>query len=142
MWTTELKPEGKFRAGARLCTLTRSGLRVCAAASNYLSTPLLYYTLPPVSAVCPQTFFDLRDKLTSENIDVRSMKIHHSELATYKDKVYDSVSFENESKLPCYSYYFSQGNFEGVRIFVILSYESFALPMLCEVWNTAFAVEG
>lgn len=76
---------------------------MCAAASNYLSTLLLCYILLSVSAVPPQTFFDLRDKLTSENIDVRSLKIHHSELATYKDKVYDSVSFEKERKLPCYS---------------------------------------
>jgi gamma-aminobutyric acid type B receptor len=64
-----------------------------------------------------KTFFDLRELLTNAGVDVRSFKLHHSELDTDKEEVFEF------------------NNFEGIRIFVILSYESFAVPMLCEAYK-------
>ena len=56
----------------------------------------------------------------------------HSELENEKEEIFSFVS-QKQFRLVAVIFCSLQSNFEGIRIFVILSYESFAVPILCEV---------
>ena len=55
-----------------------------------------------------QTFFDLRDQLTEAKVDVQSFKLHHSELETDKDDVFEFVSQSQDNHTVPFIFFFAE----------------------------------